>query len=127
MTTSKPAISEKFIGIALLSLAGPFIWVVHFAVVYGVQHIACATLENRAEFWVETSVIVITVVALPALLVLIVKPDDILQRLDKNQIRQETTKAFFSGIMRLLAFLSFFGVLWVGIALFFLPACASLA
>lgn len=126
MTTSKPAISEKFIGIALLSLAGPFIWVVHFAVVYGVQHIACATFENRAEFWVAASIIVVTVVALLALLVLIVKPD-VLQYLDRNQIRQETTKEFFSAIMRLLALLSFFGVLWSGIALFFLPACGSIA
>lgn len=126
MTTSKPAISEKFIGIALLSLAGPFIWVLHFAVVYGVQHIACATLENRAEFWIAASIIVVTVVALLALLVLIVKPD-VLQYLDRNQIRQETTKEFFSAIMRLLALLSFFGVLWSGIALFFLPACGSIA
>ena len=127
MTTSKPAFSEKFIGIALLALAGPFIWVVHFAVVYGVQHIACATLGNRAEFWLETSIIVVTIVALLALLALIVKPDDILQYLDRNQLRQETTKIFFSGMMRLLALLSFFGVLWVGLALFFLPICASLA
>lgn len=126
MTTSKQPFSEKFIGIVLLSLAGPFIWVLHFAVVYGVQHIACVTLGNRADFWVGTSIIVITVVALLALVLLIVKPD-ILQRLDRDQIRQESTKEFFSGTMRLLALLSFFGVLWAGIALFFLPACGSLA
>ncbi len=54
MTTSKQVFSEKFIGIALLSLAGPFIWVLHFAVVYGVQHIVCATLKNNADFWVHT-------------------------------------------------------------------------
>lgn len=125
MTVSKPPFSEKFIGIALLSLAGPFIWVVHFAVVYGVQHIACVTLGNRADFWVETSIIVVTVVALLALLVLILKPD-ILQYLDRDQVRQDITKEFFSGIMRLLALLSFFGVLWSGIALFFLPTCGSI-
>jgi hypothetical protein len=127
MTTSKPAFSEKFIGIALLSLAGPFIWVLHFAVVYGVQHIACAMLENRAEFWVAASIIVVTVVALSALLVLIVKPDDMLLNLDKNQTMPESTKEFFSAIMRVLALLSVFGVLWSGIALFFLPACGSVA
>jgi Na+/proline symporter len=126
MTTSKQPFSEKFIGIALLSLAGPFIWVLHFAVLYGVQHIACATLKNNADFWVETSIIVITAVALLTLLLLIFKPD-ILQRLDRNQTRQETRKEFFSGIMRLLALLSFFGVLWSGIALFFLPTCGSVA
>ncbi|WP_292435755.1 hypothetical protein, partial [Methylobacter sp.] len=100
-------------------------WVVHFAVVYGVQHIACVTLGNRAEFWVEISIIVVTIVALLALLVLIVKPD-VLQYLDRDQVRQETTKIFFSAIMRLLALLSFFGVLWSGIALFFLPTCGSI-
>jgi len=50
-----------------------------------------------------------------------------LQRLDRDQVRQETTKEFFAGIMRLLALLSVFGVLWSGIALFFLPTCASVA
>jgi hypothetical protein len=126
MTASKPAFSEKFIGIALLSLAGPFIWVFHFAVVYGVQHIACATLGNRADFWVETSIIVITVAAVLALVLLIAKPD-LLQYLDRNQVREKTTKIFFSVLMRLLAFLSVFGVLWSATALFFLPACGSLA
>ena len=96
MATSKQVFSEKFIGIALLSLAGPFIWVVHFAVVYGVQHIACVTLLNNADFWVATSIIVITVVALLALLVLILKPD-VLQRLDRDQIREETHQRIFIG------------------------------
>lgn len=126
MATSKQVFSEKFIGMALLSLAGPFIWVVHFAVVYGVHHIVCVTLKNNADFWVHIAIIVITVAALLALLALIIKPD-ILQRLDRNQVRQETTKEFFAGIMRLLALLSVFGVLWSGIALFFLPTCASVA
>lgn len=124
MNTSNQQFSEKFIGIALLSLAGPFIWVLHFAVLYGVQHIACVTLGNYADFWVKAWIIVITVAALLALVLLIAKPD-ILQRLDSGQIRQATTKEFFSETMRLLALLSFFGVLWSGIALFFLPTCGS--
>jgi hypothetical protein len=125
MTTPRPEFSEKFIGIALLSLAGPLIWVLHFAVVYGVQHIACVTLLNRADFWIETSIVVVTVVALMVLLLLIIKPD-VLQRLDKNQIREERIMVFLSGIMRVLAFLSFLGVLWSGMSLFFLPACGSI-
>lgn len=126
MTASNQQASEKFIGVALLSLAGPLIWVLHFAVVYGVQHIVCFTLGNRADFWVEVSIIAITVAALLALVLLIAKPD-ILQYPDNGRIGQETTKMFFSGIMRLMALLSFFGVLWSGIALFFLPACGSVA
>jgi len=126
MATSKPDFSEKFIGIALLTLAGPFIWVLHFAVVYGVQHIVCVTLKDRADFWVDVSIIAVTVAALLALLFLTLKPD-VLQRLDRNQPRPEKIKVFFSVMMRLLAFLSFFAVLWSGIALFFLPACGSVA
>jgi len=126
MATSKPDFSEKFIGIALLTLAGPFIWVLHFAVVYGVQHFACVTLKDSADFWVDVSIIAVTVAALLALLFLTLKPD-VLQRLDRNQPRPEKIKVFFSVMMRLLAFLSFFAVLWSGIALFFLPACGSVA
>lgn len=126
MNASNPQFSEKFIGIALLALAGPFIWVLHFAVVYGVQHIACVTQVKHADFWVEISIIVITVAALLALVLLIAKPD-MLERLDSGRIRQETTSVFLSGIMRLMALLSIFAVLWTGIALFFLPTCGSVA
>jgi hypothetical protein len=126
MTTPKPEFSEKFIGIAMLALAGPFIWVLHFAVVYGVQHIVCVTLKDRADFWVDVSIIAITVMALLALLLLILKPD-VLKSLDRNQMRPANIKDFVTGIMRLMAFLSFFAVLWSGIALFFLPACGSVA
>lgn len=124
MNVSNQQFSEKFIGIAVLALAGPFVWVLHFAVLYGVQHIACATLGSRAGFWIEASIIAVTVAALSVLVLLIAKPD-ILQRLDSGRIRQATTKEFFSETMRLLALLSFFGVLWSGLALFFLPACGS--
>jgi hypothetical protein len=126
MTTPKPEFSEKFIGIAMLALAGPFIWVLHFAVVYGVQHIVCVTLKDRADFWVDVSIIAITVMALLALLLLILKPD-VLKSLDRNQMRPANIKDFVTGIMRLMAFLSFFAVLWSGIVLFFLPACGSVA
>lgn len=126
MMTSKPGFSEKFIGIAMLALAGPLIWVLHFAVVYGVQHFACVTLKDSADFLVRASVTAATAAALLVLLVVILKAD-VLQRLDRNSMRPASIKVFFSGIMRLLAFLSFFAVLWSGIALFFLPACGSVA
>jgi hypothetical protein len=66
-----------------------------------------------------------TVVALLALVLLMVK-NDILQSPASGRIRQETATAFLSGIMRLLAFLSFLGVLFSGITVFFLPACGSI-
>lgn len=127
MTTLKQPFPERSVGTLLLSLAGPLIWALHFAVVYGVQHVACATLGgNRADFWIQTSVIVATVVALLSLLLIIVKPDVVL-RIDRNGGMSQNTQVLLLGIMRLLALLSFFGVLWAGVAAFFLPACGSLA
>lgn len=127
MTTLKHPFPERSVGILLLSLAGPLIWVLHFAVLYGIQHVACATLGgNRADFLIQASVIVATVAALLALLLTIVKTDVVL-RLDRNAEMPKNTQAFLLGMMRLLALLSFFGVLWAGIAAFFLPACGSLA
>ncbi|MGZ4995598.1 MAG: hypothetical protein ACXV79_15705 [Methylobacter sp.] len=114
--------SEKFIAVALVSLAGPFIWVLHFAIVYGAQHFLCVLLGSSADFWIETSIIAITVVALSVLALLIAKPD-LSRRLYNSQAGHE----FFSGAMRMLAVLAFFGVLWSGIALFFLPTCGSVA
>jgi hypothetical protein len=127
MTTLKQPFPERSVGTLLLSLAGPLIWALHFAVVYGIQHVACATLGgHRADFWIQTSVIVATVVALLSLLLIIVKPNVIL-RIDREGGMSQNTRALLLGIMRLLALLSFFGVLWAGVAVFFLPACGSLA
>jgi hypothetical protein len=127
MTTLKHPFSERSVGTLLLSLAGPLIWALHFAVVYGVQHVACATLGgHRADFWIHASVIIATVVALLALLVTIIKPNVVL-RMDRDGGMSQNTRALLPGIMRLLALLSFFGVLWAGAAVFFLPACGSLA
>lgn len=127
MTTLKPPFPERSVTTLLLSLAGPLIWALHFAVVYGIQHVACATLGgHRADFWIQTSVIVATVVALLALLLIIVKPNAVL-RIDREGRMSQNTQALLLGIMRLLTLLSFFGVLWAGVAVFFLPACGSLA
>jgi hypothetical protein len=126
MTTLKQPFPEKSVTTFLLSLAGPLIWALHFAVVYGIQHVACATLGGqRADFWIQTSVIVATVVALLALLLIIVKPNAVL-RIDREGGMPQNTQAFLLGILRLLALLSFYGVLGVGATVFFLPACGSL-
>ncbi len=114
--------SEKFIAVALVSLAGPLIWVVHFAVVYGAQHFLCSLLGNGADFWIEASIIAIIIAALSVLGLLIAKPD-LSRRLYSSQAGHE----FFSDAMRILVVLAFFGVLWSGTALFFLPTCASVA
>lgn len=125
MPSKQPLPGEKFIALALLALAGPLIWVVHFAAVYIAQHAICVIFEDRAEFWVQLAIILVTAAALLALAVFALKPE-LLRHLDNEQDRPENTWLFFVNIMRLLALMSFFAVLWSGIALFFLPACSPL-
>lgn len=127
MTASKQPIPEKSVGTLLLSLTGPLIWALHFAVVYGVQHVGCAEPgEKHADFWIQASVIVATLVALLALLLIIAKPK-LVHSINRDGEMSQNTQALLLSIMRLLALLSFFGVLWAGIAVFFLPACGVLA
>ncbi|CAA9891469.1 conserved membrane hypothetical protein [Candidatus Methylobacter favarea] len=127
MKASKQLFSERSVGTLVLSLAGLLIWALHFAIVYGVQHVACAALAaNRAAFWVHTTLIVATVAALLALLLAIIRPDIVLP-MDRNGRALQHAGTFLLGLMRGLALLSFFGVLWSGAAVLFLPACGSLA
>ena len=127
MKASKPPLSEKSVGTVLIALIGPLmIWALHFSVVYGAHHIVCATLAgNHVGFWMQTVVSVATVVALLALLLLIVKPDVVL-RMKRDGAMPENPRSFLTGVMRLLALMSLFGVLWAGSAAFFFPACKSL-
>jgi len=127
MKTSKPPIFEKSVGTVLIALIGPLmIWALHFSVVYGAHHIFCATLAgNCVVFLMQTAVSVVTVAALLALLLLIVKPDVVL-RIKRDEAMPKNSWSFLTGVMRLLAMLSLFGVLWAGSAAFFFPACKSL-
>lgn len=124
---SKPPFSEKSVGTVLIALIGPLmIWALHFSVVYGAHHIVCATLAgNYVGFWMQTVVGVATVSALLALLLLILKPDVVL-RMKRDEAMPKNSRLFLTDVMRLLALLSLFGVLWAGSAVFFFPACKSL-
>ncbi|WP_020158316.1 hypothetical protein [Methylobacter marinus] len=127
MTAPKPPFAGKPLGALLIAMAGPLVWALHFAVVYGTQHVVCATLAgSRAAFWVYLAVFAATAVALPVLLLLIAKPGIARHTVRRGAVTKRA-QAFLTGIMRLLALLSFFGVLWAGSAALLLPACASLA
>lgn len=108
----------------LIALIGPLmLWALHFSVVYGAHHIICATVTgNRTGHLMLVAVIVATVAALLALLLLIVKPHVVLG-IKRDQEISKNSRLFLTDVMRLLALLSFFGVLWAGSAVFFLPAC----
>lgn len=128
MKASKPPSSKQAVGTVLISLIGPLtIWALHFSAVYGAHHILCAMLtDSRIGNLMLAAVSVATVAALLALLLLIVKPNVVL-RMDEEMAISKNSLSFLTGVMRLLALLSLFGVLWAGSAAFFLPACKWLA
>lgn len=124
MMASKPPFSEKSVGTVAIALVIPsFIWGLHFAAVYAIQPVFCDVIGGvRAGYGSQMAVIAVTIAALLALLLLIVNPQVVL-RMD----REGSSRPFLTGVMRLLALLSFFGVLWAGSAAFFLPACKLLS
>jgi len=127
MKASKTPSSKQAVGTVLIALIGPLtIWALHFSVVYGAHHLVCAALAgNYVGFGMQTAVSVATVAALLALLLLIVKPDVVL-RMKRDEAMPKNSRLFLTDVMRLLALLSLFGVLWAGSAAFFFPACMSL-
>lgn len=125
MTASKHPFSGESVGVLLITLAGPLIWGVHFGIVYAAHHLTCTLTGNSAAFWAQLAVSVATLAALLALLLAIFKPE-IIQHMVRYETAQKISRSFLTGVMRLLALLSFFGVLWAGSAVLFLPACESI-
>jgi uncharacterized membrane protein YjgN (DUF898 family) len=124
MTASKSPFSEKSVGTVAIALVGPsFVWGLHFAAVYAIQSLFCDIFGgSRAAYQAQMAVIAATVAALLILLLLIAKPAAVLR-----MNRPETSLSFLAGVMRLLALLSFFGVLWAGSAALLVPACTQLS
>ncbi|MEF3077040.1 hypothetical protein V2P20_18590 [Methylobacter sp. Wu1] len=125
MTASKHPFSGESVGILLITLAGPLIWGVHFGMVYALHHFICLLTGNSAAFWAQSAIIAATLAALLALLLAVFKPE-IIQRLVRYETAQKISQSFLTGVMRLMALLSVFGVLWAGSAALLLPACESI-
>ncbi|MGZ8188338.1 MAG: hypothetical protein ACXWTN_06190 [Methylosarcina sp.] len=127
MSELKHRFSEKSVGTVLIALTGPLIvWGLHFGVVYSAHHLACTLLSGHsAVYWAQWSIIIATVIALLALLLLIVKPYFVL-RIDRDGTMTEASRSFLPGVMRMLALLSYLAVLYAGGASFFIPACESI-
>ncbi|WAK02639.1 hypothetical protein [Methylobacter sp. YRD-M1] len=125
MSASKHPFSGESVGVLLITLAGPLIWGVHFGIVYAAHHLICLLTGNSAAFWAQLAVIAATIAALLALLLSIFKPE-IMQHMVRYESAQNISRSFLTGVMRLMALLSVFGVLWAGSAALFLPACTSI-
>ncbi|MGR8942113.1 MAG: hypothetical protein ACU83V_12505 [Gammaproteobacteria bacterium] len=127
-TKSPSPSSEPSVAIVLVALIGPLtLWALHFSVLYGAHHLLCATLAgSRAADVLPATVSGATVAALFGLLLMIVRPEVVL-RMTANEAVSSHSRLLLTGVMRVLALLCCFGVLWAGSAAFLLPACASLA
>lgn len=125
MTASKQPFSGESVGVLLITLAGPLIWGAHFGIVYAAHHLICLLAGNSAAFWAQLAVIMATVAAVLALLLAIFKPE-IMQHRVRYETAQKISRSFLTSVMRLLALLSVFGVLWAGSAALLLPACESI-
>lgn len=123
---SKPASSGQSVGTVLIALIGPLtIWALHFSLLYGAHHIVCVTRgDSPAGFLMPAAASVATLAALLGLLFLIVKADVVL-RVPAEESTAKQSRTFLTGVMRLLAILCCFGVIWAGSAAWFLPTCTS--
>jgi hypothetical protein len=127
MSELRHRFSEKSVGTVVVALTGPLIvWGVHFGVVYSAHHLSCTLLSGHdAVYWAQRAVIIATVTALLALLLLILKPYFVLG-IDRDGAMTDASRSFLPGVMRMLALLSYLAVLYVGGASFFIPACESI-
>lgn len=113
----------SFFRTTLVSLGGPLIWSLHLALVYGGQHIACTTgTTARGVYW---WVIGISLLALALLLPFVFLPHRLLRRFTPHHSSLRSAH-FLAELMRLLAILATGAVLWLGLSVFFIPACAAL-
>ncbi|MAW82104.1 MAG: hypothetical protein CMI63_17845 [Parvularcula sp.] len=116
---------EQFWRATLYSLFGPLLWTLHFALVYGGQHVACAAPVSAASAWITGGIIAATIIIAIPLSVASFRAD-VLAKLFALSDSNVDTSRFLVRAMRLLSLLSLFGVIWAGAAAAFLPACPAL-
>jgi hypothetical protein len=102
-----------FLGI----FAGPLVWFLHLALLYGAEALICIPPagSGRAAIWLGISA---TIGALGALVVLAVIPN---RRADRR--RERAGAAFLHDTALLLALLAAIGVVWNALPLVLIPPC----
>jgi len=98
-------------------MAGPLIWAVHFAVLYGGHTLLCAA---ALDMWAKPLVAAATILAGLAILALLHRPDVWARRLGLGAVGPYRTD-----LARLLAALSGLAVLWGGATALVLTACVG--
>lgn len=114
---------EPYVALTLVCLAGPLIWVLHFAVVYLAEGFVCARPAWPAS-WVAWIVGVATLSLGAACLWLVVDPDYWLNRAGADRVSMEVRR-FLSQFTRWMAALSLLAMAWVGSGVLMVGACQS--
>lgn len=119
---SKPPSDSRFIRLTLTSMSGPLVWALHFSVVYGGQHVACAAggLGTAPIRW---GIIIATLVACLALVLVFIMARKLVQ---PDPPFDEDVPVFLHSVTNYLLGLSLFAVLASGLAGLILPGCPSL-
>lgn len=123
MSRASPDREGGFWRLTLLCLAPPIAWAAHLGLVYGAQHILCASASyTRAWLW---SGLALSLVIALLLVLLGWQAPGYLRRLEGDF--SATTLEFLAGSLRVLALLSIVGIAWTGLGLIAFPGCAALA
>ncbi|HET6628160.1 MAG TPA: hypothetical protein VFG91_00130 [Woeseiaceae bacterium] len=111
-------------------LIGPLVWAGHLFLVYAPQSALCAFritgFASIAPRLIEAVVVAVTVPAAVALLLAIGRPRQTARLFRAAGFLDGENGRFMVSVMRLLAALSFAGVLWAGATVLLLPACPQL-
>jgi hypothetical protein len=111
--------NEPFLPIALASLAGPFSWVLHFAVLYLLEGFLCAQ-RSPPRGLVTAGIVGATAVLGGCCLALVLRGRAWLRHAGANRTAM---LEFLFHVCTLLSALSLLAILWAGSAVLFLSAC----
>jgi hypothetical protein len=124
--TGRDAPRAPVAGAILLLVAGPMLWALHFFLIYGPQSALCALRPGGAPGWPVTAfVLVATLAALAALLLLLRRPRALAVAF-RTETPQAPTADFLFAVARLLTILATAGVLWAGGTALILDPCGQL-
>lgn len=115
---------EPYWRLTMACLAGPCLWAVHFAVVYGGSHFVCYLLEPAKAEALLDSLVMVATVAIGVVIAALLK-SGWFRVLDRAQVIEGDNLRFLEHTARGLALLSLFGVIWAGIAVYFIPSCVG--
>lgn len=113
---------REFLSYTALSLAGPVIWSVHFAVVYGIQHLICSTGFLPGRFVMP----IILGATLIAILLIAGCTWGTLKGGLLSEVPGTQVVLFYKYVSGFMLILSFFAVLATCAAGLMLPACQDL-